>query len=276
MNRVMLTATNTLTQLQQQMDSISNNIANIDTNGYKTQSTTFTDLLTQQFNNQKDAEKEVNRLTPNGIRQGVGAKLAQTQTVMTQGSITTSDRSLDTAFTKEGQLYRVQINNGDTNEVQYTRDGAFYLSPVSDTENMLVTKEGYSVLDENDNPIILSNKVKDYHISSTGTLTADLNGGEEQSINLGVSYANLPQLLEKRGNNLYGIAATAGNANEILTNLDGNLREQIAIQQNASEKSNVDMSSEMVNLMATQRAYQFQSRSITMADQMMGLVNGIR
>ncbi|GKU83648.1 flagellar hook-basal body protein [Niallia sp. NCCP-28] len=276
MNRVMLTATNTLAQLQQQMDSISNNIANIDTNGYKKQNATFTDLLTQQFNNQKDAEKEVNRLTANGIRQGVGAKLAQTQTVMTQGSITTSDRSLDTAFTKEGQLYRVQINNGDAAEIQYTRDGAFYLSPVSDTENMLVTKEGYSVLDENNSPIILSNKVKDYKISPTGTLIADLNNGQEQNVNLGVSYANFPQLLEKKGNNLYGIAANAGNANEIVTDLDGDLRGQIAVQQNASEKSNVDISSEMVNLMATQRAYQFQSRSITMADQMMGLVNGIR
>lgn len=272
----MLTATNTLTQLQQQMDSISNNIANIDTNGYKKQNTTFTDLLTQQFNNQKDEEQEVNRLTSNGIRQGVGAKLAQTQIVMSQGSISTSDRSLDTAFTKEGQLYRVQTNNGDPTEVQYTRDGAFYLSPVSDTENMLVTKEGYSVLDENNNPIILSNKVKDYKISSTGTLTANLISGEKQNINLGVSYANFPQLLEKKGNNLYGIAANAENANEILTDLDGGLREQIAIQQNASEKSNVDISSEMVNLMTTQRAYQFQSRSITMADQMMGLVNGIR
>jgi len=276
MSRIMLTATNTLTQLQKQMDSISNNIANVDTNGYKKQNTTFTDLLTQQFNNQKDAEKEVNRLTANGIRMGVGAKLAQTQTVMTQGSISNSDRSLDTAFTKEGQLYRIQTSNGDITEVQYTRDGAFYLSPVSDNENMLVTKEGYPVLDENNNPITLANNVKDYTISSTGTLTANLANGETQSVNLGVSYVNFPQLLEKKGDNLYGIAANAGNENEILTNLDGNLRGQIAIQQNALEKSNVDMSNEMVNLMATQRAYQFQSRSITMADQMMGLVNGIR
>ena len=87
MNRTMITASNTLTQLQKQMDLISNNMANVDTTGYKKQNGTFTDMLFQQFNNQKDETQEVNRLTPNGIRQGVGAKLAQTQLVMTQGSI---------------------------------------------------------------------------------------------------------------------------------------------------------------------------------------------
>lgn len=275
MNRTMITASNTLTQLQKQMDLFSNNMANVDTTGYKKQNGTFTDMLFQQFNNQKDETQEVNRLTPNGIRQGVGAKLAQTQLVMTQGSIQASDRVLDTALTKEGQLYRVLVQDGGTTEVRYTRDGAMYLSPVSDNENMLVTKEGHAILDENNNPILLNNNVKDYIFSSTGTLTVQFNNGGQETINLGISYANNPQSLEKTGDNLYRLSDMA-DENEAIMDLNGARRSEIAMKQNALEQSNVDISKEMVNLIATQRSYQFQSRSISLADQMMGLVNGIR
>lgn len=275
MNRTMIIASNTLNQLQKQMDVISNNMANVDTNGFKKTNATFTDLLFQQVNNQANLDEEVGRQTPNGIRQGNGAKLAQTQLVMTQGNIKTTDRQLDTAFTKEGQLYRVLVQDGTTSEVRYTRDGAFYLSPISDTENMLVTNEGFPILDENNNPIVMNNNVRDYAVSPTGTVTVNLTNGGTQNINLGVSYANNPQSLEKTGDNLYRLSDVA-NREQVLTDMDGALRSQISIQQNALEQSNVDMSREMVNLIATQRSYQFQSRSISIADQMMGLVNGIR
>ncbi|MCE4049674.1 MULTISPECIES: flagellar hook-basal body protein [Bacillaceae] len=280
MNRTMLIATNTLTQLQKQMDTISNNMANVDTTGYKKNNATFTDLLVQQVNNQKDLAQEVNRQTPNGIRQGNGAMVAQTQTVMTQGTLKTTNRPLDTAFTSEGQLYRVLVQNGQNTEVQYTRDGAFYLSPVSNTENMLVTKQGYAVLDENNNPIMLDKNVSQYTLSETGTLSATLNNGQTQNVNLGVTAVNYPQFLEKKGDNLYGLPANLDELNmtrdQVLTDLDGALRGEVSVQQNVLEQSNVDMSKEMVNLMSTQRSYQFQSRAITIADQMMGLVNEIR
>ncbi len=280
MNRTMLIATNTLTQLQKQMDTISNNMANVDTTGYKKNNATFTDLLVQQVNNQKDLAQEVNRQTPNGIRQGNGAMVAQTQTVMTQGTLKTTNRPLDTAFTSEGQLYRVLVQNGQNTEVQYTRDGAFYLSPVSNTENMLVTKQGYAVLDENNNPIMLDKNVSQYTLSETGTLSATLNNGQTRNVNLGVTAVNYPQFLEKKGDNLYGLPANLDELNmtrdQVLTDLDGALRGEVSVQQNVLEQSNVDMSKEMVNLMSTQRSYQFQSRAITIADQMMGLVNEIR
>jgi len=280
MNRTMLIATNTLTQLQKQMDTISNNMANVDTTGYKKNNATFTDLLVQQVNNQKDLAQEVNRQTPNGIRQGNGAMVDQTQTVMTQGTLKTTNRPLDTAFTSEGQLYRVLVQNGQNTEVQYTRDGAFYLSPVSNTENMLVTKQGYAVLDENNNPIMLDKNVSQYTLSETGTLSATLNNGQTQNVNLGVTAVNYPQFLEKKGDNLYGLPANLDELNmtrdQVLTDLDGALRGEVSVQQNVLEQSNVDMSKEMVNLMSTQRSYQFQSRAITIADQMMGLVNEIR
>lgn len=275
MNRTMITATNTISQLQKQMDIISNNMANVDTNGYKRREATFTDLLFQEFNNQERANKEVNRLTPNGIRQGTGAKLGQAQLVMTQGALKQTDRSLDTAFTKEGQLFKVLVQTNGVNEVQYTRNGALYLSPLSNTEVMLVNGDGLPVLDENNNPITINGEAKDYNINANGQLTVTKTAGATEVFNLGVVRVNKPQFLEQRGGNLLGLPANIAQ-DEVLTELTGGLRGEIGLQQGALEQSNVDLSKEMTELINVQRAYQFQSRSVTLADQMMGLVNGIR
>lgn len=275
MNRTMITATNTLSQLQKQMDIISNNMANVDTNGYKRREATFTDLLVQEFNNQERANKEVNRLTPNGIRQGTGAKLGQAQLIMNQGALKQTGRSLDTAFTKEGQLFKVLVQTNGVNEVQYTRNGALYLSPLSDTEVMLVNGDGLPVLDENNNPITINGEAKDYNINANGQLTVTKTAGVTEVFNLGVVRVNKPQFLEQRGGNLLGLPANIAE-DEVLTELTGGLRAEISLQQGALEQSNVDLSKEMTELINVQRAYQFQSRSVTLADQMMGLVNGIR
>ena len=278
--RTMLTASNTLGQLQKQMDVISHNIANVDTTGYKKQSATFTDLLVQQFHNQPDAANERGRLTPNGIRQGSGAKLAQIMTIMTQGGLKTTERELDAAFTKEGQFFRISVQTESGMEVQYTRDGSFYVTPVSDNELMLVTSDGNPVLDENNDLIVINGQAKEYKISPNGSMIVSMDNGNEQSFNLGVSLVNKPQFLELKGNNLLGLPENVADFNveidEIVTELTGLDRDQISIQQGALEQSNVDISKEMTDLIQVQRSYQFQARSINMADQMLGLINGIR
>ena len=107
----------------------------------------------------------------------------------------------------------------------------------------------------------------------------DRNGGE-QNFNLGVVSVNKPQFLEKPGGNLYGLPDNYNglgvNENDILNTLTGNQRGEISVKQGALETSNVDLSKEMTDLITAQRMYQFQSRSVTMADQMLGLVNSIR
>jgi len=280
MNRTYITATNTLSQLQKQMDVISNNIANVDTTGYKKRTASFTDLLVQEFQNQGDPANEVGRLTPNGIRQGSGAKLSQVQMVITQGSLKNTDRALDTAFTKEGQFYRVLVQNENGSDIQYTRDGAFYLSPTGENEMLLVNSNGNQILDENDNPIIINGQAKEYQINENGSLLVYMNNGGQQSFNLGVTRVDKPQFLEQKGNNLLGLPANMAELNvtreDILTDLTGIDRNQISIKQGALEQSNVDLSKEMTDLIQVQRSYQFQARSINLADQMMGLVNGIR
>ncbi|MBU8881085.1 flagellar hook-basal body protein [Bacillus sp. FJAT-29790] len=280
MNRTMITATNTITQLQKQMDIVSHNMANIDTVGYKRREANFTDLLFQQFNNQRNVNHEGNRLTPNGIRQGVGAKLAQSQIVMTQGALKRTDRPLDMALKTEGQYFRVLEQGDNGSAVRYTRDGSFYLTPLSQNETMLVTSEGYPVLDENNNPIIINGQAKEYHVSENGRLAVSIVSGETREFNLGVVLVKKPQFLEQKGGNLLGMPENFAELNtmenEILTELNGPLRNQISVQQGFLEQSNVDMSKEMTELINLQRAYQFQSRAVSLADQMMGLVNGIR
>jgi flagellar basal-body rod protein FlgG len=275
MNSTMITATNTLSQLQKQMDIISNNLANLDTTGYKSKQATFTDLLFSQVNNQPLVNAEKGRLTPMGIRQGVGAKIGQVQIDMQQGSLKSTGRELDTALQKEGQYYKVLVQKDNTSSVQYTRDGALYLTPVAENEVMLVTSDGYSVLDENNQPITISGDASKFKIDPNGMLEVTMTNGAKSSYNLGVIQVNKPQFFEQMGGNLLGLPNDVAGV-EVFTNLTGAARQQISIGQGMLEQSNVDMAKEMTNLVSVQRAYQFQAKSVTMADQMMGLINGIR
>jgi flagellar basal-body rod protein FlgG len=280
MNRTMITATNTLSQLQKQMDIISHNMANIDTTGYKKREATFTDLLFNEFNNQPNDPLAANRLTPNGIRQGVGAKLGQVQINMTQGALKTTDRPLDVAFKTENQYFRVLVQDGNSSSVQYTRDGSFSLTPVSENEMMLVNSSGNPILDENNNPISITGDVKNFKITDTGELIAEKPNGTQQTFNLGVIQITKPQFFEQKGSNLLGLvenfAALGVDEGEAFTKINGAQRAGIAVGQGMLEQSNVDMAKEMSELISVQRSYQFQAKSITLSDQMMGLVNEIR
>lgn len=279
MNRMMITAHNTMKQLQYQLDVISSNIANVETTGYKRKTAPFSDLLFQQINNQADPSREVGRRTPHGIRQGIGAKIAQVQSDETQGTIVQTDRKLDFAFTREHQYLKVLVQQDGEAEVHYTRDGSFYLSPIGDNEMALVTADGHFVLDENDQPIVYNGEITNISLLPGGTLRlTGANGAFD--VNLGVVHVTKPQFLMQAGKNLLRFPDNLAELNvtedAVLTNLTGTERNQIALKQGALERSNVDLTEEFTNLIQTQRTYQFQARAISLADQMFGLVNGIR
>jgi flagellar basal-body rod protein FlgG len=278
MNRTMIGATNTLNQLQKQMDIIGNNLANSDTNGYKRREAMFSELLFQQVNNQRDDKDNNGRLTPAGIRQGVGAKLSQSEINLAQGSLKATGRTLDFALTSRNQFFKVLVQGDDGAEVRYTRDGAFYANPVGNGEMMLVNGQGHAILDENDNFITFTEaemNSQDIRLGDNGQLTI---GG--MPFNLGIVSVEKPQFMLQIGQNLLGLPedleGLGVNEDEILTNMNGALRSNIGLAQSSLEGSNVDIGKEMTDMLNVQRAYQFQSRSISMADQMMGLVNGIR
>jgi len=280
MNRTMITATNTLGQLQKQMDMIGHNLSNADTNGYKRREATFSELLVQQVNNQRVEEFETGRLTPFGVREGSGAKLSQSQLILNQGSLKSTDRSLDFALTGGGQFFKVLAQDDNSSAVRYTRDGAFFVSPTGNGEAMLVNGSGLPVLDENDNYITFSEDASSFQLGDNGILTVTSAGGVEERFNLGIVTVEKSQFLQQFGGNLLGFAENLDELgvteDEVVTNVVGGARSDISMVQNSLEGSNVDISKEMTDMLNVQRSYQFQSRSISLADQMMGLVNGIR
>jgi flagellar basal-body rod protein FlgG len=279
--RSMITAANTMAQLQQQLDVISNNIANSNTTGFKRRETSFGELLAQQFTNLPN--DKATRLTPNGVRYGVGARLAETNLVLKQGAITKTDRALDVALAKEGQFFRVLVQgeNG-AQEIGYTRSGAFYLTPSAENPNelMLVTSDGHPVLDENNAPILLPEGFKNIAISNNGTITATASDGRViRRANIGITTILRPQLLQSAGDNIFTLPdLNALNVNEadVAVNMTGNLRNQISMTQGALEQSNVELGTELTDMMITERSYQLNARAISLSDQMLGLINGIR
>lgn len=284
MIRTMITATNTLTSLQQKMDVTSNNIANSNTHGYKAQVTTFEELLYQQFNN--DVLDRTERETPVGIRYGVGAGIAQLQLVTKQGTLQNTNRPLDFAFTTENQYFNVLMEDGegDYNTV-YTRQGDFYLSPTAEGEVMLVNTDGNPLADTNGEPIVLPDNPESFSILDGGVLSVQYPAERDGTIptidvQIGVTQVYKPQLLEHISATYFDLPTNFDelgyNEEDILVQLEGQARGAISLQNNALEASNVDISKEMTDLIATQRAYQFNSRAVTMADQMLGLINSAR
>lgn len=279
MLRTMITATNTMSQLQSQIDIIGNNLSNTGTHGYKAKDAKFQELLYQQFNN--DKLDRVERDSPTGIRYGVGAALAQTQMNWKQGSLQSTDRDLDFAFQEPKQYFNVLMPDGvDGQQTAYTRQGAFYVSPMENGELMLVNGDGYPVANTDGQVITIPDGVTDFSVNETGILTATYPDGTTQLRELAVSVLQKPNAMEHLSatyiampDNLEELGL---NAEDIMTDLLGADRGEIAMANRMLELSNVDTSKEMTDLMTAQRSYQFNARSITIADQMLGLINGIR
>lgn len=279
MLRTMITATNTLSQIQNQLDTIGTNIANSNTHGYKAQQANFTELLYQQFNN--DEYDKTVRQTPVGIRYGVGAQIGQIQSNQSQGSVQVTDRDLDFALTTKNQYFNVLMSNdaGET-RTAYTRNGSFYVSPTEPGIVTLVNSDGYQVADVNGQAITFPDNATQFTMDSDGTLVVNYANGQPQRFQLAVSSLQKPQVMENlQGGTYIGLPQNLDELGyteaEILTDLQGTNR-QVGIQKGALEMSNVDLSKEMTNLIQAQRSYQFNTRAVTIADQMLGLINGIR
>ena len=279
MLRTMTTATNTMSQLQSQLDTIGNNIANSNTYGFKTTDVKFQELLYQQFNNDKADLSE--RQSPIGIRYGSGAAISQTTMNWKQGSLQSTDRNLDFAFQEPKQYLNILMPDGEGGQqTAYTRQGALYVSPTENGQLMLVNGDGYPVANAEGQAILIPDNVSGFSLNESGRLIVSYPDGSTVERELAVSVLQKPQLMEHLSNayivlpnNLDELGVTQ---QDVLTDLQGEERNEISLVNGILELSNVDISKEMTELMTTQRSYQFSARSITIADQMMGLINGIR
>lgn len=276
MSRPMIQAAVTMNQLQNKLDLIGHNLANSQTTGYKSRQTEFSSLLSQQINSLTVPVNAEDRLTPNGLRIGSGAALGSTNIDLSVGSQTVTHRPLDVALTGDNYLFQVQVTNEENSEVQYTRDGNFYLSPTNDNQTlMLTTKDGNPVLGTN-GPIILNDGFDRINIEQNGQVIVERGNQTEIEGQLAVVEAIRPQLLGATGENLFSLP----NLEQLNLNLDEILQlTQLTtnvLTSGALENSNVDISKQMTDMITTQRSYQFNARTISMSDQMQGLINQLR
>lgn len=267
----------TMNQLQNKIDVIGHNVANSSTTGYKNRSANFTSLLYQNIDNFSDVEANATgRVTPHGIRLGSGARLGHTNIDLSAGAINTTERGLDIALLEDNHMLQVEVTENGVTETRYTRDGGLYLQPFGDNQLMLSTSEGHPVIGQTGGPIIFDDNIEDISINNAGQIIARRGGQEVIEGQLAIVEAIRPQFLEATGGNLFRLPDITDEA-YVAADIIGDVAAiDNQIQSGALELSNVDLSTQMTELIQSQRAYQYNARTITMHDQMRGLVNQLR
>ena len=239
---------------QTQMDVISNNLANVSTNGFKRSRAVFEDLLYQTLR-QPGAQSSQQTQLPSGLQLGTGVRPVATERIFTQGNPQQTDNDKDVAINGDG-FFQVLMPDGTTS---YTRDGSFQ----TDSQGQLVTSSGYPVQPA----ITVPPGTQKLTIGTDGTVSATLQGvaapTQIGTIQLATFINNAG--LQSIGQNLYQETAASGtpNPNTPGTNGAGTLT------QGYVETSNVNVVEELVNMIQTQRAYEINSKAITTSDQML-------
>lgn len=258
MPRALWTGASGMIAQQTNVDIIANNIANVNTSGFKKQRASFQDVFyaTPQAPGSRVGEQGQ---SPTGIQIGHGVKLAATPRTFTPGNIEITDGQFDMVIEGDG-FFEVVLPDGSS---AYTRAGEFR----PDGDGNMVTPDGYYLVPQ----ITIPDDAEQISISSTGIITVIQGTNQNQvgQVSL-VRFAN-PAGLMAMGRNLFLESAASG------TPQTGNPGDTAfgAIRQGAIERSNVEVVSELVNLIVAQRAYELNSRSITTSDEMLQQANDI-
>lgn len=271
MMRALWTAASGMTSQQTNVDVISNNLANVNTIGYKTETAQFKTLLYQTT--QARTTSANGETKPVGAQVGLGTRNSAITASFVQGSLTTTNNPTDFAIDGKG-FFAVMDANGDT---LYTRNGAFNWSLGNNGGVMLCSAEGYPVLDVDGAPIELGPE----YMTSKITIDADgkvcypdeTNNPQPIGFQIGLVQFSNPAGLEKCSNSTY--KETAASGIPITEAYDDNIQKSV-IKQNCLEASNVQVVDEMVNLIVAQRAYEMNSKAIQASDEMLGQANQLR
>jgi flagellar basal-body rod protein FlgG len=239
---------------QTKLDAVSNNLANVGTNGFKRAGVVFEDLMYQNLR-QTGAAAGDGTVLPTGLQVGLGVRAASTTRSFTQGNLTQSGNVYDLAIQGNG-FFQVQMPDGTT---AYTRDGAFQV----DANGQMVTNAGDPVLPGITIPVT----AQAVNIAKDGTVSVTLPGQAAPTVVGQIQTANFinPAGLAPRGGNLYTETAASGAPNVGAPNADG----LGALMQGFVEGSNVNVVEELVTMIATQRAYELNSKAISTSDQML-------
>lgn len=239
---------------QTNMNVISNNLANVSTNGFKKSRVVFEDLLYQTIR-QAGLNSSNQSIVPSGLQLGTGTRPVATERIFSQGNLIKTDSYKDVAINGQG-FFQVQTPDGN---IAYTRDGSFQI----DQNGQLVTNNGFLIQPTLNFP----SNIKNINVGRDGIITANT---QDQSQPVPIGQLNLINFtnnsgLESLGENLYKETQASGNPIENTPGTGGTG----LLCQGYIETSNVNVAEELVNMIHTQRAYELNSKAINTSDQML-------
>ncbi|WP_095145661.1 MULTISPECIES: flagellar basal-body rod protein FlgG [unclassified Pseudomonas] len=239
------------------LTTISNNLANVSTTGFKRDRAEFQDLL-YQIKRQPGAQSTQDSELPSGLQLGTGVRIVGTQKNFSAGSLQTTEQPLDMAIDGRG-FFQILQPDGTTS---YTRDGTFHL----DSNGQIVTSAGFAL----EPAIVIPNEAQTFTVGRDGTVSITIAGNPAAQVigNLQTADFINPAGLQATGNNLFLETAASGAPQVGTPGLNG----FGTTLQNTLETSNVSTVEEMVNMITTQRAYEMNSKVISTADQMLSFV----
>ncbi|MDH4047926.1 MAG: flagellar basal-body rod protein FlgG [Gammaproteobacteria bacterium] len=258
MSQALWVAKTGLDAQQTRMAVISNNLANVNTTGFKQGRAVFEDLLYQNVR-QSGGQTSQDTVLPSGMNLGTGVRVVATEKMFTQGSMLQTEAALDVAIKGRG-FFQILLPDGN---LAYTRDGTFQRN----AQGEMVTASGYTVQPG----ITIPDGAQSITIGTDGVVSVQLSGQPAPS-QVGtletVDFIN-PVGLQPIGENLFIETASSGTAQAGTPGLNG----FGSLVQGALEGSNVNVVAELVNMIETQRAYEMNSKAISTSDQMMQYLN---
>lgn len=271
MVRSLWTAATGMNAQQTNVDTIANNLANVNTMGYKTQQAQFKSLLYQTLQTATTTANGDPKPTTSQV--GLGVRNSSINSMFSQGSLL--DSASDTAFALEGDgFFGIRGSDGNT---YYTRNGDFTWATNGTSGMMLTTQDGLAVLDTNGRAITLGNQYVTSKITITGDGTVCYpdaqNNPRSLGITIGVWQFNNPGGLVRQGDTMWAVSPASGAALNEATNRNVT---KSKVVQGYLEGSNVQVATEMVNLIVAQRAYEMNSKAITTTDEMMQTANNLK
>lgn len=271
MVRSLWTAATGMRAQQTNVDTIANNLANVNTTGYKTEVNEFKSLLYQTI--QTKTTSATGDTKPVGAQVGLGVRNASITSIFTDGALLASEKDSAVALSGNG-FFSVA---GEDGNVYYTRNGNFNWAMNAQGGIMLTTSDGLPVLDSTGKAISFGRE----YVSSKITITSDgtfcypdeNNNPQSLGISFGIFQFNNPAGLEKTDSGLFRQTAASGGPLNEATNT---ALSKTKVTQGYLEGSNVQVVDEMVNLITAQRAYELNSKAITASDEMLQQANNLR
>ncbi len=263
--KALWSAASGMKNLQLKIDTISNNLSNVNTTGFKGQRLEFKDIMYDQMVQKEQIQNEG---SPVPLEIGHGVMSAATLRDFTTGNLQQTDNQFDIAISGD-HFFNVVNENG---ELRYTKDGSFKVAS-TDEGMKLVTTEGFYVQNADGADIVLGNNVKEFMVDSVGNMKVK-RAGEEEYENIGTiglsKFVN-PAGLEAEGKNLYKATKASGTPINGIEDID-----DTEVMQGFLEGSNVEIVDEMINLITAERAYEINSKSIQTADRLLEIANNIK